>query len=83
MIPVTVNNDTYKSISEAWRETSPADLPMITVRWRLKEGWDTTMAFILPPIPPVLRSRMRAWRYGMTMGKGKPQVKGRIKINLD
>ena len=62
MIPVTVNQHTYNSISEAWRETSPPELPMITVRWRLKDGWDPDLAFMMPPIPKQLRSRFKSWR---------------------
>ena len=43
---------TYKSISEAWRELSPKGLPEITVRWRLRHGWEASLAFMTPPIPP-------------------------------
>ena len=57
MIPVQVNNNTYKSISAAWREESPTSLPMITVRWRLKSGWNPDIAFLLPPVPPVIRCK--------------------------
>jgi hypothetical protein len=55
MIPVTVGENTYKSVSEAWREESPKGLPMITVRWRLKNGWATYIAFKMPRIPAVDR----------------------------
>jgi hypothetical protein len=54
-IPVKVGRNTYKSISAAWRAESPEALPMITVRWRLKEGWPNTIAFRLPPTEPQLR----------------------------
>ena len=57
MIPVQVNNNTYKSISLAWRETSPVGLPMITVRMRLKAGWKPDLAFQMPPIPAILRRK--------------------------
>lgn len=62
MIPVQVNNNTYKSISEAWRETSPAGLPQITVRWRLNQGWDADIAFQLPTVPPAIRCKFKGVR---------------------
>ena len=55
MIPVTIGNNTYKSISEAWREESPAGLAQITVRWRLKQGWSPEEAFLIPPVNPIDR----------------------------
>lgn len=55
MIQIQVNNNTYKSISAAWRELSPPDLPMITVRWRLKSGWEPYAAFLTPAVPPKRR----------------------------
>jgi hypothetical protein len=55
MIPITIGNNTYKSISSAWRNESPEGLKMVTVRWRLKNGWSTDHAFWTPMIPPVLR----------------------------
>lgn len=57
MIPVEVNGHTYKSISAAWRELSPEGLPMITVRWRLRNGWPTKYAFTDGPIVPVMRRK--------------------------
>jgi hypothetical protein len=50
MIPITVNNNTYKSISEAWRELSPEGLREITVRLRLRNGWPPEQAFLLPVV---------------------------------
>jgi len=55
MIAIRINNNTYKSISEAWRELSPEDLPEITVRWRLKNNWNKYEAFTFPAVPPVER----------------------------
>lgn len=52
MISITVNGNTYKSISEAWREESPNTLKEITVRLRLRAGWDPTNAFLTPVVPP-------------------------------
>ena len=60
MIPVQVNNNTYKSISAAWREESPAGLPQITVRWRVREGWPTDIAFLLPQVPPAIRCKFKS-----------------------
>ena len=50
MIPITVGTNTYKSISEAWRETSPPLLKEITVRLRLRNGWSINDAFGLPTV---------------------------------
>lgn len=55
MIQITLNGNTYKSISSAWRAESPPELPMITVRWRLKNEWPTWAAFTWLPIPAKLR----------------------------
>jgi len=55
MIPITVNGNTYSSISEAWREEAVADLPEITVRWRLNQGWHEDHAFNTPPVDPDVR----------------------------
>jgi len=62
MIPVQVNNNTYKSISAAWRELSPPDLPMITVRWRLKQGWEPFSAFLTPAVPAPKRRTFKGVR---------------------
>lgn len=51
MIPVTIIGHTYKSISAARREVG-SDVPEITIRWRLKHGWDPVMAFFTPVVPP-------------------------------
>lgn len=55
MIPITIGGNTYKSISLAWRELSPPNLPQITVRWRLKQGWHVEDAFLMPPVAPEVR----------------------------
>ena len=62
MIPVTVNGNTYKSISAAWRAESPEGLPMITVRVRLKMGWHPEDAFSLPSVAPVDRRTFKEIR---------------------
>lgn len=55
MIQVNVNGTNYRSIAEAWRETSPEGLLLITVRQRLKAGWSMDAAFLTPAIEPKLR----------------------------
>jgi hypothetical protein len=50
MIQINIGRDTYKSISSAWRELSPKSLPMITVRWRLNNGWNVRDAFLITPV---------------------------------
>ena len=55
MIPITVNNNSYKSISEAWRALSPDGLREITVRLRLRNGWLPADAFMYPVVLPVDR----------------------------
>ena len=55
MKPVTFEGYTYKSISAAWRALSPPGLPMITVRWRLNDGWRKGPAFLTPAVPAVER----------------------------
>jgi len=62
MIPIKVNGNTYKSISEAWRELSPEGLPEITVRWRLRNGWDVDWAFEMPPVPKHIRRNYKRLR---------------------
>jgi hypothetical protein len=54
MIPVTVFGNTYKSISAARRELN-SEVPEITIRWRLKNGWDPDLAFYHLPVLPELR----------------------------
>ena len=57
MITVMVNGETYNSIRAAWRQLSPPGLSEFTVRWRLKQGWPTAAAFLMPAIPPENRGR--------------------------
>jgi len=54
-IPVVVNGVTYNTIRDAWRATSPDNLPEITVRKRLEMGWHPEDAFSLPSMEPQLR----------------------------
>jgi len=54
-IEVVVHGVTYNNVRSAWREVSPAGLPEITVRWRLKQGWDSDIAFTMLPIEATLR----------------------------
>ncbi len=62
MIPITINNNTYNSISAAWREVSPPGLPMITVRWRLKNGWPPVLALTAAAVPPTNRRGFKSLR---------------------
>ena len=55
--PVKIGKKTYNNIRQAWRAISPKGLPEITVRKRLDMGWLPQDAFLLPPIPPVLRRK--------------------------
>lgn len=64
MIPIVINGDTYKSISAAWRARSPDGLPMITVRKRLKAGWETGPAFLQEPVAPIDRRTFPLVRSG-------------------
>jgi hypothetical protein len=60
MIPLSVGPvpnikagyDTYTSIAAAWRDISPPNLSLITVRWRLRHGWSAIAALTLPVVPP-------------------------------
>ncbi len=56
-IEVTVNGNNYNNVREECRSESPEGLPEITVRVRLKMGWEPDIAFTLPAIPPSLRRR--------------------------
>ena len=56
-IEITVNGNTYNNVRAAWREEARYGLPEITVRARLKAGWDINMAFTMPAIPPYLRRK--------------------------
>lgn len=51
MKPVTVRGNTYTSITAAWREVSPPGLSLVTVRWRLNNGWTETDALTLGTVP--------------------------------
>lgn len=62
MIQITIGVNTYNSISSAWRNESPDGLPMITVRWRLKNGWDLWDAFTFAPIEPIRRRGFKVIR---------------------
>lgn len=55
MIAITVNGNTYKSIASAWRNESPEGLKQITVRLRLRNGWDVDDAFTIPTVPAEVR----------------------------
>lgn len=52
MIPITINNNTYTSISAGWRAVSPPGLSLITVRWRLRNNWTPKDALTTPVVPP-------------------------------
>ena len=56
-IEVVVLGNTYNNVRSAWREVSPAGLPEITVRWRLRHGWEPDIAFTLLPIEATLRRK--------------------------
>lgn len=62
MKQVTFEGYTYNSISAAWRALSPPGLPMITVRWRLNEGWAKGPAFLTPPVEPTERRKFKKTR---------------------
>jgi len=49
---VTVREHTYSSIAEAWRQVSPINLRLVTVRWRLRTGWSPEDAFTRNMVPP-------------------------------
>ncbi len=50
--PITVGSNTYRSVAEAWRETSPAGLTLEAVRWRLREGWSEEEAILYDTVDP-------------------------------
>ncbi|GAG24027.1 unnamed protein product [marine sediment metagenome] len=64
MKQITVNNNTYNSISAAWRAESPPGLPMITVRWRLNNGWIPWIAFRTTPVTAKQRRMFKGVRGG-------------------
>jgi len=55
MKPITVNGVQYPSIVAAWRDLSPPTLKLITLRLRLRNGWNPEDAFWLDTIPPAER----------------------------
>ena len=62
MIPIKIGRNSYKSISEAWREESPKGLKEITVRQRLRDGWPAKIAFKCPAIAgPDRASKEQRW----------------------
>jgi len=61
-IQIRINNHTYNSISAAWRALSPPGLPMITVRWRLNNGWQKNLAFTTPRVEPAGRRQHKVIR---------------------
>jgi hypothetical protein len=62
MIPLKVGKNTYKSISAAWRALAPEGLPMVTVRWRLKNGWLPPEALLIGPVPATSRREFKQLR---------------------
>ena len=55
LISVTVAGNTYNTIRDAWSAESPEGLPEITVRARLKEGWEPDHAFLWPQVEAEVR----------------------------
>lgn len=62
MKPITVNNITYTSVVAAWRALSPEGLKLVTVRWRLREGWNNEDAFTIGTVPPQDRRNFKTIR---------------------
>ena len=62
MKQITVIGNTYSSIAQAWRALSPETLKLITVRLRLRNGWDAIDAFIMETVPPADRRRNKEFR---------------------
>lgn len=62
MKPVEFEGYTYNSISAAWRALSPVGLPMITVRWRLNDGWRKGPAFLTPAVDATERRNYKSKR---------------------
>lgn len=62
MNPITVRDNTYSSVAAAWRARSPTGLKLITVRWRLRNGWTNWSAITTPVVPPELRRRFNEVR---------------------
>lgn len=61
MIPIQVGGNTYTSISAAWRGTGK-QVPLITVRWRLRHGWRPYEALMLGVVPPKDRRTFKEFR---------------------
>jgi len=61
-IQIKVGNNSYSSIAAAWRAESVGHLPLITVRWRLKNGWSADDAFWTPPAEPKIRRKFKELR---------------------
>ena len=55
MNQIEVNGHTYSSIAQAWRHISPDTLKLITVRLRLRNGWNIEDAFLRYTVPPTMR----------------------------
>jgi hypothetical protein len=68
MRPITVNNNTYTSISAAWRAESPPGLSLVTVRWRLKQEWPADIAFWSGVVPPTARRKFKEVRTTIATG---------------
>jgi hypothetical protein len=61
-IQIKVGNNTYSSIAAAWRAESVGHLPLVTVRWRLKNGWSPEHAFHVVPVAPEIRRKFKEIR---------------------
>jgi hypothetical protein len=64
MNPITVNGVTYTSVAAAWRAQSPRNLKLVTVRWRLRDGWTADDAVTLGVVPPENRRTFKGLRHG-------------------
>lgn len=53
--PITVLGNTYTSVAAAWRELSSEIVSLVTVRWRLRDGWHPDDAFTTGVVPPADR----------------------------
>jgi hypothetical protein len=66
MKPIEVDNVTYRSVAEAHRALSPPGLRLVTVRWRLREGWDPAQALMYSIIPAENRRGFKDIRTGIS-----------------
>jgi len=64
MNPIQVNGVTYTSVAAAWRALSPRNLKLVTVRWRLRSGWEADDALLLGVVPPRNRRLFKGLRGG-------------------